>query len=57
MLKDHDAIATIAVEDLRRARKFHEDTLGLVILLDTPATARLTAQGRAVSSRAPDGDP
>jgi catechol 2,3-dioxygenase-like lactoylglutathione lyase family enzyme len=29
MLRDHDAIATIAVKDLGRARQFYEDTLGL----------------------------
>ena len=28
MLKDADAIATIAVKDLDRARKFYEETLG-----------------------------
>jgi catechol 2,3-dioxygenase-like lactoylglutathione lyase family enzyme len=31
MLSDHDAIATIAVKDLGRARKFYEDTLGLEV--------------------------
>jgi catechol 2,3-dioxygenase-like lactoylglutathione lyase family enzyme len=31
MLKDHDAIATIAVKDLGRARKFYENTLGLEV--------------------------
>jgi catechol 2,3-dioxygenase-like lactoylglutathione lyase family enzyme len=31
MLKDHDAIATIAVKDLGRARQFYEDTLGLEV--------------------------
>ena len=31
MLRDHDAIATIAVKDLGRARKFYEGTLGLEV--------------------------
>lgn len=31
MLKDHAAIATIAVRDLAVARKFYEDTLGLEV--------------------------
>lgn len=31
MLRDHDAIATIAVKDLSVARKFYEDTLGLEV--------------------------
>ncbi|WP_112662116.1 VOC family protein [Microvirga flavescens] len=30
MLKDRDAIANLAVKDLARAKKFYEDTLGLV---------------------------
>ena len=29
MLEDTDAIATIAVKDVKKARKFYEDTLGL----------------------------
>jgi catechol 2,3-dioxygenase-like lactoylglutathione lyase family enzyme len=29
MLEDSDAMATIAVKDLKRARKFYEETLGL----------------------------
>jgi catechol 2,3-dioxygenase-like lactoylglutathione lyase family enzyme len=31
MLKDHDAVATIAVKDLGVARKFYEGTLGLEV--------------------------
>jgi catechol 2,3-dioxygenase-like lactoylglutathione lyase family enzyme len=31
MLRDHDAVATIAVKDLGVARKFYEGTLGLEI--------------------------
>lgn len=35
MLADHDAIATIAVNDLRTARAFYGDTLGLRELGET----------------------
>lgn len=31
MLRDHAAVATIAVKDLGAARKFYEDTLGLEV--------------------------
>ena len=31
MLRDHDAVATIAVKDLGVARKFYEGTLGLEV--------------------------
>lgn len=31
MLRDHDAVATIAVKDLGVARKFYEETLGLEV--------------------------
>lgn len=30
MLGEHDAICSIAVKDLNRARKFYEETLGLI---------------------------
>ena len=31
MLRDNDALATIAVKDIKAARKFYEDTLGLTL--------------------------
>ena len=31
MLRDNDALATIAVKDIKASRKFYEDTLGLMV--------------------------
>jgi catechol 2,3-dioxygenase-like lactoylglutathione lyase family enzyme len=31
MLRDNDALATIAVKDIKASRKFYEDTLGLTL--------------------------
>ena len=34
MLSDNDAVATVAVKDLERAKKFYEDTLGLTKVME-----------------------
>jgi catechol 2,3-dioxygenase-like lactoylglutathione lyase family enzyme len=36
MLSDGQAIATLAVSDLDRARRFYEETLGLTVMMESP---------------------
>ena len=47
MLKDSEAIATIAVKDLTVARKFYEGTLGLGVVNATGSEALTFKTGRA----------
>ncbi len=47
MLKDSEAIATIAVKDLTVARKFYEGTLGLEVANATGTEALTFKTGRA----------
>ncbi len=39
MLSDNDAVATVAVKDLERAKKFYEDTLGLTKVMENEEVA------------------
>ena len=39
MLSDNDAVATVAVKDLERAKKFYEDTLGLTKVTENEEVA------------------
>jgi len=45
MLKSTMIVATIPVTDLDRAKQFYGDTLGLPILWENPASARLDCGG------------
>ena len=39
MLADHTAVATVAVKDLDAAKRFYEQTLGLLVVVVVPDEA------------------